>query len=188
MQFQKRMISAREALRRHYGESPTADVDVAGVEMMLYLTSTARLIHDEIYAALEDGMGLTEGKFTMLMVLLDKGSLPVVELSAHMGVTPATASIMLRRMLSQPVPLVTKRASESDARSFLIELTDEGRALLERALPDHYARVTKFASNLSHAEQEELISLLRKLHGDGAEEEGLPAAERVASRRKHPPT
>ena len=99
MQFQKRMIPAREALRRHYGESPTADVDVAGVEMMLYLTSTARLIHDEIYAALEDGMGLTEGKFTMLMVLLDKGSLPVVELSAHMGVTPATASIMLRRML-----------------------------------------------------------------------------------------
>ena len=152
----RRMLPARENLRRVHGES-AREIDVAGVDMMLHLINVVDIIRSTVYESLRRSTGLTEGKFTLMMVLRDaEGPLGVSELSERLGVAPA-------RMLQAEEPLVLRTSSEKDARAKFVELSDAGRRLLDRALPEHFERIAEFSSALSGEEREQLIALLKKL-------------------------
>lgn len=159
----RRMLPARENLRRVHGES-AREIDVAGVDMMLHLINVVDIIRSTVYESLRRSMGLTEGKFTLMMVLRDaEGPLGVSELSERLGVAPATISVMVARMLQAEEPLVLRTSSEKDARAKFVELSDAGRRLLDRALPEHFERIAEFSSAFSGEEREQLIALLKKL-------------------------
>ena len=165
----KRMLPARENLRRVHGAS-ASETDVAGVDMMLHLINAVDIIRATIYEALARETGLSEGKFSLLMVLRDAGvPLNVGVLSERVGVAPATISVMIGRMLRAPDPLVVRTNSSRDARASLIALSDAGRRLLDRSLPEHFARVAAFSKGLSGAEREQLIGLLKKLAAGAAD-------------------
>ena len=70
---------------------------------------------------------------------------------------------MVARMLQAEEPLVLRTSSEKDARAKFVELSDAGRRLLDRALPEHFERIAEFSSALSGEEREQLIALLKKL-------------------------
>ncbi|MFF4156125.1 MarR family winged helix-turn-helix transcriptional regulator [Streptomyces sp. NPDC001678] len=59
--------------------------------------------------------------------------------------------------------LVTRTRSDHDGRSVVVSLTDEGRALIDRALPDHIATEERLLAALSPAEREALTGSLRAL-------------------------
>jgi DNA-binding MarR family transcriptional regulator len=59
--------------------------------------------------------------------------------------------------------LVTRTPSESDGRGVHVTLTDEGFALIERALPDHLATEQRVLAGLSGERREALASTLRDL-------------------------
>ena len=152
----KRLMPTRENLRRVHWGAAMSEEDIAGVELMLYLIRAADVVRE-----------LSEGKFALLMTLFDAdGPVPVVELAKRIGVSAPTTSVMVTRMLQAENPLIAKVQSKADARCWLIELTDEGRALITAELPAHTARVADFAKCLSGDECEQMIDMLKKLVAD----------------------
>lgn len=162
----KRLMPTRENLRRVHNGAAINEEDIAGVEMMLYLIRAADVVREFVYADLNK-RGLSEGKFALLMTLLEAGGpLPVVELANRVGVSAPTTSVMVARMLQAEKPLIAKVQSKDDARSSLVELTAEGRAVVAAELPANTARVADFARCLTGPEREQMIEMLKKLVAD----------------------
>jgi MarR family transcriptional regulator, 2-MHQ and catechol-resistance regulon repressor len=77
--------------------------------------------------------------------------------------------------------LVKRRTSKIDRRLVIVELTPQGKALIEWVFPKFNQGEIEVASTLSEAEQETLAHLLRKVVSgvntqisDFAEEEAAP--------------
>ena len=142
------MIPSRQTLRRVNGRAPS-DLDVAGVDLILHLMSAVEVIRNSVYTRLHKEAGLSEGKFSLMMSLRDAGH-PVStgRLAAHLGVSDATVSVMVKRM-----------------RAVLVGLTKAGEALLDRHLPDHFARIAEFSAPLNAEERDQLVALIKKLLG-----------------------
>jgi DNA-binding MarR family transcriptional regulator len=62
--------------------------------------------------------------------------------------------------------LVTRTPSATDGRVVHVSLTDEGRALIDRALPDHIATEHRVLAALAPDQRETLTGLLRTLLTD----------------------
>ena len=71
--------------------------------------------------------GLHVGQEMVLVELWESDGLRGGELAVRLGVEPPTITKMLRRL--EGCGLVERRPDPSDARSFRVYLTDEGRAL-----------------------------------------------------------
>ena len=59
--------------------------------------------------------------------------------------------------------LVTRKPSDSDGRGIHVALTEEGRTLIDRALPDHVDTEKRLLAALTPARQEALAGTLRDL-------------------------
>ncbi|MWN05194.1 MULTISPECIES: MarR family winged helix-turn-helix transcriptional regulator [unclassified Gilliamella] len=162
MNYNSRKLPSRETLARAQRFNNDI-VEVSGVDLVLSLITTADLIRANIYAQLDKDYGVSEGKFALLMSLYSEGETCASDLALRIGVTPATVSVMVKRMLASPAPLISMTKSGEDGRSRLITLTDAGERLIQEALPNHLKSIRAFAQVLNSQEQESLIVMLRKL-------------------------
>ncbi|CNF25893.1 MULTISPECIES: MarR family winged helix-turn-helix transcriptional regulator [Yersinia] len=162
MEYKARALPTRETLARVQNQE-NLDTDVSGVDLVLNLITTADLIRSSIYAQLSDKYDISEGKFILLMSLYGEGETAASELALRIGVAPATVSVMVKRMLSIPEPLITMTRTHADGRSRLIALSAAGRRVIKEALPGHINAIRAFAEVLDDQERESLILMLRKL-------------------------
>lgn len=162
MESEARIIPTREMLRR-LPEKETSASDLSGIEIMLNLFATADKVRHEWYGPLQEKEGISEGKFSLLITLYSEGELSSSHLASHIGVKPATASIMVKRMLEAKNPLLAMRIGDDDHRERFLSLTEEGRKRIEKLLPEHIAILRRFTAKLNEREREELISLLTQL-------------------------
>lgn len=162
MNYKSRKLPSRETLARAQRFNDDI-IDVSGVDLVLSLITTADLIRSNIYAQLTKDYDVSEGKFALLMSLFSEGETCASDLALRIGVTPATVSVMVKRMLAATSPLITMSKSGEDGRSRLISLTEVGEKLIQKALPNHLKSIRAFAEVLSSQEQESLILMLRKL-------------------------
>lgn len=162
MNYNSRVLPSRETLARAQQFNDHI-VDVSGVDLVLSLITTADLIRSSIYAQLMQDYDVSEGKFALLMSLYSEGETCARDLALRIGVTQATVSIMVKRMLAANNPLISMSKSGNDGRSRLIALTSTGVNLIQKALPNHLKAIRAFAEVLSPQEQESLILMLRKL-------------------------
>lgn len=162
MIYNSRKLPSRETLARAQRFNDDI-VDVSGVDLVLSLITTADLIRSNIYAQLANDYDVSEGKFALLMSLFSEGETCASDLALRLGVTPATVSIMVKRMLVVTEPLISMSKSGEDGRSRLIALTSAGVNLIQNALPNHLKSIRAFAQVLNSQEQEALILMLRKL-------------------------
>lgn len=162
MNYKSRKLPSRETLARAQRFNDDI-IDVSGVDLVLSLITTADLIRSNIYAQLTKDYDVSEGKFALLMSLFSEGETCASDLALRIGVTPATVSVMVKRMLAATSPLITMSKSGEDGRSRLISLTEVGEKLIQKALPNHLKSIRAFAEVLSSREQESLILMLRKL-------------------------
>jgi Transcriptional regulators len=160
--YNSRKLPSRETLARAQRFNDDI-VDVSGVDLVLSLITTADLIRSNIYAQLANDYDVSEGKFALLMSLFSEGETCASDLALRLGVTPATVSIMVKRMLVVTEPLISMSKSGEDGRSRLIALTSAGVNLIQNALPNHLKSIRAFAQVLNSQEQEALILMLRKL-------------------------
>ena len=122
------MIPSRQTLRRVNGRAPS-DLDVAGVDLILHLMSAVEVIRNSVYTRLHKEAGLSEGKFSLMMSLRDAGH-PVStgRLAAHLGVSDATVSVMVKRMLAEirsyGVGLIIADQSPRKVTTDVVALTD----------------------------------------------------------------
>jgi DNA-binding MarR family transcriptional regulator len=108
--------------------------------------------------------GLDAPSFDVLAALRRAGSpyqLTPTDLMRTALVTSGAITQRLDRLEERG--LITRGRSESDGRAVVVTLTDEGRAALDDALPDHLATERALLAGLSEADLDQLTGLLRRL-------------------------
>jgi DNA-binding MarR family transcriptional regulator len=59
--------------------------------------------------------------------------------------------------------VVKREAHPNDRRRLIIRLTEKGKQLVAKVLPDHFCRTTGLMANFTPAENKTLIKLLNKV-------------------------
>ena len=161
MKPRQRLLPARENLLRDNPQTAGQE-NLSAVDLLLHLTCAADIAREEIYRPLQDTARLSEGKFSLLMTLKGAGGeMSIGMLAQHLGVTDATTSIMISRMLKESQPLVERSTSTLDRRAVMVRITARGEQVL--ASVEHYRKVLAFSETLTQAEQLLLVGLLKKL-------------------------
>lgn len=105
--------------------------------------------------------GLTTPQFGVLEALYHLGPLTLGELAGKLLVTGGNITYVMDRLEREG--LVTRVRSETDRRVVTADLTDEGRAVLDRIFPAHARMIEEAVSVLTPEERAELQQLLKKL-------------------------
>jgi DNA-binding MarR family transcriptional regulator len=139
------------------------DLDTGVMAEVARLLVIARLIERRLDAtAMEFGVHPSEGD--VLFTLRRAGAphrLSPKALSEALLVTSGTMTNRLDRLEARG--LVRRLPDPADRRGVLVELTDEGRALADRAVEVHLAREEELLAGLSRRERDQLSRLGRKL-------------------------
>jgi len=105
--------------------------------------------------------GLTPVQFGVLEALYHLGALMPSQLAEKHLTSRNNLTSVVDRLEADG--LVRRERCPSDRRAQWIHLTEEGRARVERVMPEFAQAVAREASGLSPQEQEQLNGLLRKL-------------------------
>ena len=154
------MMPSWAELERHARIVP--EIHPNEVLAMLTILQTAGTIQSRIMDILQRNYRLSEGKLCVLIQLHQspKGCAPST-LAERAGITRASVSVMIRNL--QTEGLVSLVSEEEDRRTKCVRLTEKGRTLMEKVLPEHYLRITKLMGRLTEDEQKTLIELLGKM-------------------------
>jgi DNA-binding MarR family transcriptional regulator len=117
--------------------------------------------------------GLTEVQFTILAQLGDRGDgIGMTDLAKAMLVSKSGLTYQAGQLEGRG--LVSRVAGTRDERSVVLRMTPEGRALLERVLPEHIALVRELL--IDRMSGEELDLLRRVLSRVTGSEQGTVSA------------
>jgi MarR family 2-MHQ and catechol resistance regulon transcriptional repressor len=118
--------------------------------------------------------GLCLSDFAALEALLHKGPLTITEIQAKVLLASGSMTAAVDRL--ERKGLVTRRATPSDRRAKVLELTLEGKRVVEAAFRRHAGELEAAMAILNRTEKRQLHGLLKKL--------GLFAAEARAEAGK----
>src|SRR5258706_11867921 len=113
----------------------------------------------------ESGLGLSD--FAALEALLHKGPLTITEIQAKVLLASGSMTAAVDRL--ERKGLVTRRATPSDRRAKVLELTSQGRRVVEAAFRRHAAELEAAMAILNGTEKRQLYGLLKKLGRFAAE-------------------
>ena len=138
---------------------PGVDDELALQRQVCFALAAASRSATSLYRPLLDDLGVTYPQYLVLLVLWERGPVSVGALGAALRLDSGTLSPLLKRLES--AGFVTRSRRPHDERSVLIEATEHGLALRERArsIPGHLA----CASGLSTAELAALHDTLTRL-------------------------
>ncbi|WP_343292359.1 MarR family transcriptional regulator [Vandammella animalimorsus] len=152
--------------QRELPELPTADMALIG-----RLKRCAALIQPRLETVFAEH-GLSSGGFDVLATLRRSGApytLSPTALFAALMITSGTMTQRLKQLEAQG--WIRRLPNPDDARSLLVQLTDSGKALIERALPPHVDNEARLLAALPPDARQQLdaglAALLRVLEGDG---------------------
>ncbi|TYR63617.1 MarR family winged helix-turn-helix transcriptional regulator [Streptomyces parvus] len=150
--------------------APSASPDLATVpdaellrldhQVCFSLHAASRAFGGYYRRALKD-LGLTYSQYLVMLVLWERGPQAVKAIGERLHLDSGTLSPLLKRLES--AGLVRRERSREDERSVVIELTDEGAGLRERAL--FVPRGVLAATGLSLEEVLGLQEVLGRLTG-----------------------
>jgi MarR family 2-MHQ and catechol resistance regulon transcriptional repressor len=106
--------------------------------------------------------GVSAAGFSALVVLTTAGgSLELRILRRRLGWSKANATEVVDTLEARA--LVARRRLDHDRRTAAVDLTHEGRALVERLFPGHADRVSRAFDALDEGEKRSLAKICRKL-------------------------
>ncbi|MFJ6809713.1 MarR family winged helix-turn-helix transcriptional regulator [Streptomyces anulatus] len=122
--------------------APGASPDLSGVpdtellrldhQVCFSLHAASRAFGGFYRQALKD-LGLTYSQYLVMLVLWEHGPQSVKDIGERLHLDSGTLSPLLKRL--ETAGLVRRERSREDERSVVIDLTDEGARLRDRALP-----------------------------------------------------
>lgn len=123
-------------------------------QLCFALHSTS-LLMTKVYKPLLQAIGLTYPQYLAMMVLWEEDELTVSEISSRLLTDPGSMTPLLKRLEAEG--LLNRTRSREDERVVVVELTDAGRALQEKA--KDVPQCILGASGMA-------LEQLRKLQGD----------------------
>jgi len=106
-------------------------------------------------------LGLGPSDFAVLEVLLHKGPQPVNIIGRKVLLTSGSITAAVDRLESRK--LLRRTADQKDRRSRIVQLTETGRHLIERAFQKHAMDMEETMAVLRSGERIELVRLLKKV-------------------------
>jgi len=147
-------------------KKPAADLPNArrihGFPAWLQLVRAYNFMEARISADLRDDE-LTLAQFDALVALVKKGAISQQELADHLLVTKGNVVGLIDRLSARG--FVERRASDTDRRVNLLQITPRGRRVVERALPRQLKLIARLMATLTPAEAALLEDLLSRLRG-----------------------
>jgi len=107
----------------------------------------------------EAGLCLTD--FAALEALLHKGPLTITEIQSKVLLASGSMTAAVDRL--EKKGLVKRGSDPSDRRAKVLDLTREGRQVVQRAFTSHAAELESAMSVLNAGEKRRLYALLKKL-------------------------
>ena len=89
------------------------------------------LLMTKVYKPLLQALGLTYPQYLAMMVLWERDGLTVGEISARLLTDPGSLTPLLKRL--EVEGLLSRTRSREDERVVIVELTEQGRALRDKA-------------------------------------------------------
>ena len=137
------------------------DLDASPMGVIGRLSRLARVIDTELHRTFAEH-DLDRSSFDVLATLRrNDRPLTPAELMRSSMITSGAVTQRVDRLAARG--LVTRTPSPIDGRVVHISLTDEGRALIDRALPDHVANEHRILAALNEEDRAALVDLLRRL-------------------------
>ncbi|MGU9856660.1 MarR family winged helix-turn-helix transcriptional regulator [Pseudomonas sp. LF245] len=131
-------------------------------QLCFALHSTS-LLMTKVYKPLLQALGLTYPQYLAMMVLWEEDGLTVGEISNRLLTDPGSLTPLLKRLEAEG--LLSRTRSREDERVVVVELTDAGRALQEKAMgiPQCILGASGLALEQLRKLQEDLIALRSNL-------------------------
>ena len=105
--------------------------------------------------------GLSFSQFMVLEALYSKVNLSIGEVREAILSSVGTISLVVKNL--EKMGYVKRKTDENDKRVSILSLTDEGRAVIEKVIPENEAMIYDYMKDLSEEETATLLSLLKKL-------------------------
>ncbi len=105
--------------------------------------------------------GLSFSQFMVLEALDSKGNLSIGEVREAILSSVGTISLVVKNL--EKMGYVKRKTDENDKRVSILSLTDEGRAVIEKIIPENETMIYDYMKDLSEEKTEILLSLLKKL-------------------------
>ena len=102
---------------------------------------------------------LTPTQFSVLETLYSKGELRIQDLIDRILATSGNMTVVIKNM--ERDGWIVRTCDPNDRRAFLIGLTEQGRAKIEAALPDHIKNIQQALSILEEDDKRDLIRILK---------------------------
>lgn len=127
----------------------------------LYSTS---LMMTKVYKPLLQALGLTYPQYLAMMVLWERDGLTVGDISARLLTDPGSLTPLLKRLEGEG--LISRTRNKEDERVVLLHLTEQGRALQQRAIgiPGCILSASGLDIEKLQAMQADLLKLRESLH------------------------
>ena len=139
------------------------DLDVAAMAVLGRLARAARLADARLGVTFA-AHGLDAASFDVLATLRRNGEpfrLTPTEIQQSAMVTSSAIAQRLNRL--ERDGLVFRSPNAADGRGTVVSLTPAGRALIDRALPDHVANQEWMLAGLTDAQRADLATMLQAL-------------------------
>jgi MarR family 2-MHQ and catechol resistance regulon transcriptional repressor len=148
------------------------DRDASAIHVWLVLWKAARAVQQNaIQSVSQLGLGLSD--FAVLEALLHKGPQPVNVIGRKILLTSGSITTAIDRLESRK--LVRRTSDPDDRRARVVQLTESGRRLIEKAFEQHTRDMEETLAVLSPTDRVQLVRLLKKA--------GLSAAARLDETR-----
>lgn len=139
------------------------ELDLAAVAVLGRFARFAAIANRSIDAVFARH-GLRSGEFDVLSALRRSGKPFVLTPSVLSDTLMLSRAGMTNRLdRLEEAGLVRRQLDPADRRSFLVELSDRGRELVDAAMTEHTANETRLLSALTPAELATVDTLFRKL-------------------------
>ncbi len=137
------------------------DLDASPMGVIGRLSRLARLIDTELQRTFAEH-DLDRSSFDVLATLRrNNRPLTPAELMRSSMITSGAVTQRVDRLAARG--LVARTPSPTDGRVVHVSLTDEGLAVIDRALPDHVANEHRILASLSEEDRAALTDTLRRL-------------------------
>lgn len=165
-----RTLPDQQTIQRMASRYP--EIDIPSVEACLAFLDTSTAFYDSVDSYFAHHH-LSRGKFTLLMQLVeaDEDGLLPSEFAERAGVTRASVTSLLDGL--ERDKLITRQPHSVDRRMLTVHMTDSGRELMNKILPEHFGWIKEWMENLSDREKKTFIKLLTKLRS------GIPALQKL---------
>jgi MarR family 2-MHQ and catechol resistance regulon transcriptional repressor len=136
------------------------DCQVLALDTMIKLTRATNTLMARLARRNTQG-DLTESQFGTLEALYHLGPMSQTEICGKLLKSSGNTTLVVDNLEKRG--LVQRQRDEHDRRVVMVQLTEEGRALIASLFPQHAAAITEEFSVLTAAEQRQLGDLCRKL-------------------------